>query len=147
GNAQEDWVTLGAVLEHVRHGLAALGQSIRSEVWMDVERDRRLDNEVILKLESEVRVVARTHYFVKLLSRSNTHYALFDARRNRFGKIGNLRRWNLRHEGLASVHSLEALQYESYALRQGDPESGHPWVRNGDLSRPFGHQPPKVRHY
>ena len=68
---------------------------------------------------------------MELLSRTNTDDLVWQVRGHGAGELGNTDRWQLGNKNLSSFHAAKIVQHEIHPLLQGDPETRHLLMGDG----------------
>ena len=72
-----------------------------------------------------MRIISRTHYFMKFFTRSYSDNLMSSIRRKGFCKICNFNRWYFGDKYLPAIHSIKIFKNKFHSLSEGDPESSH----------------------
>ena len=105
------------------------------------------DDVIVLELIGMVGVVSRAHHLVQLLPRADADNFLGQLGGHGAGEIRNAHRRDLRNEHFPPLHAGEVGQHELDPLLQGEPETGHLGMGNGQAAGPFLDQAIKEGHH
>src|SRR5438477_2953329 len=92
---------------------------------------RGLDHVEIVELDGVAGFVFRDQDFVELLARADAHDLHITSGRQGARHVSDLHARDLGDEYLATMHRLDRLEDELYALFQREPEAGHASVCHG----------------
>lgn len=105
------------------------------------------DDVIVLELIGMVGVVSRAHHLVQLLPRADADNFLGQLGGHGAGEIRNAHRRDLRNEHFPPLHAGEVGQHELDPLLQGEPETGHLGMGNGQAAGPFLDQAIEEGHH